>query len=46
MSKALVNAQGGEITAESMGRDRGTTMTIIFKPAPYQDQSPSVPKDA
>jgi signal transduction histidine kinase len=32
--KALVTAQGGEIKAESGGKDQGTSMVITFKPAP------------
>lgn len=31
--KALVSAQGGSITAESAGKDQGTTMTITFAAA-------------
>jgi signal transduction histidine kinase len=29
--KALVTAQGGSISAESAGKDRGTTMNITFQ---------------
>ncbi len=32
--KALVKAQGGEIIAQSAGKDQGTTIIISFKPAP------------
>jgi len=32
--KALVNAQGGTISAESGGKGRGTSMVISFDPAP------------
>lgn len=31
ISKALVTAQGGVISAESAGKDRGTTMMITFR---------------
>jgi signal transduction histidine kinase len=31
--KALVKAQGGEISAESDGKDRGTAMVLTFQPA-------------
>jgi len=34
--KALVTAQGGKITAESEGKDRGTTMILAFDPAPAE----------
>jgi signal transduction histidine kinase len=34
--KALVNAQGGSISAWSAGKGQGTTMTIAFDPAPQQ----------
>jgi signal transduction histidine kinase len=32
--KALVTAQGGEISAESAGIGQGTTMVITFTPSP------------
>ncbi len=32
--KALVNAQGGSISAQSAGKNQGTTMTIRLKPCP------------
>jgi two-component system OmpR family sensor kinase/two-component system sensor histidine kinase BaeS len=32
--KALVTAQGGALSAESAGKDQGTTMMITFEPAP------------
>ena len=32
--KALVTAQGGTITAESAGKDKGTTISIAFPPIP------------
>lgn len=37
--KALVKAQGGEIVAQSAGKDQGTTIIISFKPAPSQVSS-------
>jgi two-component system sensor histidine kinase BaeS len=33
ISKALVNAQGGLISAESAGKGQGTTMVVTLKPA-------------
>ena len=33
ISKALVTAQGGMISAESAGKDQGTTMIITLNPA-------------
>lgn len=35
--KALVAAQGGAISAESAGKDQGTTMIITFAAAPAQE---------
>lgn len=34
--KTLVTAQGGKITAESEGKDKGTTMILVFDPAPAE----------
>jgi signal transduction histidine kinase len=36
--KALVTAQGGAISADSAGKDLGTTMSITFDPAPTQTE--------
>jgi two-component system OmpR family sensor kinase/two-component system sensor histidine kinase BaeS len=35
--KALVEAQGGAIAAESAGKGQGATMIITFEPAPVQE---------
>jgi two-component system sensor histidine kinase BaeS len=37
ISKALVTAQGGTISAESAGRGQGTTMIVTLNPAQEQD---------
>ena len=39
--QALVNAQGGVISAESAGKGQGTTIVIRFDPAPVQDVTDS-----
>jgi signal transduction histidine kinase len=42
ISKALVTAQGGVISAESAGRDQGTTIMITLDPVPGQEPGKSV----
>ena len=39
--QALVNAQGGVISAESAGKGQGTTIVIRFDPVPVQDVTDS-----
>jgi signal transduction histidine kinase len=40
--QALVTAQRGEISAESAGKDLGTTITLIFDPSPGDEKAPSI----
>jgi two-component system, OmpR family, sensor histidine kinase BaeS len=45
--KALVTAHGGTISAESAGKDQGTTMIVSLIPAPVQEgQFPVLKQDA